>query len=217
MSATTSLPWSIHLTGSDSILVRPSTRIPPTNKKTDEITSAERRLGRQAAELDDESLDQRSSSPLRSAPSIHGCPGRSGQHDADVTSTTRRSSTAHRSHGSSAPSRSAAPGRRRRRRARRRSAAAPGWPASRQSGVSLSSTTSSSTRLWIWIAKSIPSPIRIGRPEIVTSDRSMPDPTQDRERPDHADSTASSGSRRQRTRNMTPARAPSPQSASARA
>ena len=40
--------------------------------------------------------------------------------------------------------------------------------------ASLSSTTSSSTRLWIWMAKSMPNPIRIGRPEIVTSESSTP-------------------------------------------
>ena len=67
---------------------------------------------------------------------------------------------------------------------------------------SRSSTTSSSTRFWIWIAKSIPNPMRIGSPEIVTSERSMPI------RPSRANaqttpmSTDASGSRRHRTRNI---------------
>ena len=66
----------------------------------------------------------------------------------------------------------------------------------------LATTTSSSTRFWIWMAKSMPRPIRIGSPEMVTSDRS----TLIRPRIENAQTTPTStlkrGSRRQRTRNI---------------
>ena len=64
---------------------------------------------------------------------------------------------------------------------------------------SWSSSTSSSIRLWTWIAKSIPSPIRIGSPAIVTSERSIPISPSSEKLHSTPSSTASSGSSRQRT------------------
>ena len=63
--------------------------------------------------------------------------------------------------------------------------------------------TSSSMRLWTWIARSMPNPIRIGRPEIVTSDRSIPIQPSAEKVHTTPTITASSGSRRRRTRNIT--------------
>ena len=65
-----------------------------------------------------------------------------------------------------------------------------------------SRTTSSSTRLWTWMAKSTPSPIRIGRPEMVTSERSMPTSPRSENVQATAISTARSGSSRHRTRKV---------------
>ncbi len=64
-----------------------------------------------------------------------------------------------------------------------------------------SRTHSSSTRLWIWIANSTPIPIRIGRPEIVTSDK-LPPRKPNSPKPHRIPRiTAGRGKRRHRTRN----------------
>ena len=48
-------------------------------------------------------------------------------------------------------------------------------------------TTSSSTRLWSWMAKSMPTPSSTGRPEIVTTDKRDAEVAGEPERPDEAD------------------------------
>ena len=67
---------------------------------------------------------------------------------------------------------------------------------------SRSRTTSSSTRLCNWIAKSMPRPIRIGRPEMVTNDRLMPNRPMNENAQTTPMITDRIGKRRQRTRKI---------------
>ena len=72
-------------------------------------------------------------------------------------------------------------------------------PASAESVANVSS----SMRLWIWIAKSTPSPIRIGSPEIVTIVSGMPTKPISPNAETQPTSTAGSESSRQRARKTT--------------
>ncbi len=104
MSATTSLPWSIHLTGSLSIFVRPSTRMPPMNRNTDAITRPMPALVGRPPSLT--TIRSTSDSPRSSVGLVHSRMPRidAGSDDADVDQhehADRRG--ARRSRGSSAP------------------------------------------------------------------------------------------------------------------
>ena len=204
MSLTTWLLWSTHLIGSDSILARPSTSTPPRNNSADTMSNGRPQLvGR------DPSFTTIFSTKLSGRTSVRFLCSRIPSADAGTTMPTITSTKM------PIPSRtpkSRIMGTLEMRKATKATTAvkaaannggarlatvsAIGW-------ASLSSTTSSSMRLWIWIAKSIPIPMRIGRPEIVTSDRSMPMRPRIENDQITPMTTAASGSSRHLTRNMT--------------
>ena len=201
-SATVWLSWSIQRSGSDSILKLPSNAMPPMNSAIEAMTSG-------IAEADGSEpsfTTTRSTSDSPRAP-VGTRYSRMPSTAVGMTMPTATSTTM--------PMASITP------KSRiigtcetwsARNATTPLMVATMSAGARLacvsdigcaawSRTTSSSTRLWIWMAKSMPRPMRIGRPEIVTSERSTsmnPSRANDHATPMR---TERSGSRRHRTRN----------------